>query len=84
MTPGHPPPEKGRLAGSQVPLYKMYCQSVGEGQAVVSHKERASAPPGDSGPGRHPFAVGFGKWRVSQGRRAVPQGLPASAACQPL
>lgn len=42
-----------------VPLYKMYCQSTGQGQAVQGHKEYSAPPPPDSDAGKRLITVDF-------------------------
>lgn len=69
-----------------VPLYKMYCQSTGQGQAVQGHKEYSAPPLPDSAAGKRLITVDFAgcvhdalPWEFVPQQRRVVVGLGETA-----
>jgi len=69
-----------------VPLYKIYCQSTGQGQAVQGHKEYAAPPSPDSAAAKRLISVDFTgtvhtalPWEFVPQQRRVVVGLGETA-----
>jgi len=69
-----------------VPLYKMYCQSTGQGQAVKSHKEYSPPPASDSEAAKRLVTIDFTgtvhtslPWEFVPQQRRVVVGLGETA-----
>jgi len=69
-----------------IPLYKMYCQSTGQGQAVLGHKEYSAPPDPDSKAAKRLVTVDFAAtvhpslpWTFEPQQRRVLVGLGETA-----